>query len=527
MLDFSKFKVTFILLICLLFVWLALPNFLNKDINSALPDWFAGDTVNLGLDLRGGSHILLEVDFQSYLKEQYQNLRGDVRSILRENDIGYRNVRVKNNSVVFTLRRETMTQDDSVDDLLKNIDYGLDYKEEGDLVTVTFSEAALTKKRLEVLSQSIEIVNRRINETGLTEPTIQRQGDSRIIVQVPGLDDPERLKKIIGKTAKMTFHLVNTEVNYSDIIAGVAPLGTRIIAGDKADSGEGGEIRKYAVFNRVELSGELLTNASMTYDTGRPVVSFRFNAKGAKKFGEITRKNTGKPFAIVLDGKVITAPRINGAILGGSGIITGNFTAETAADLALLLRAGALPAPLTIVEERTVGPSLGSDSIAAGKKAAMIAVIAVMVFMILSYGLFGLFSNIALAMNLIILLGVLSLFQATLTLPGVAGIVLTLGMAVDANVLIFERIREEISKKKGVLQSLDSGFKSAFGTIIDSNITTLLAAFVLYYFGTGTVRGFAVTLSIGILASMFSAILLTRMMVVLWAKKTKPTTIPI
>ncbi len=529
MLDFSRFKISFIIALCLLFIWLAFPNFLSEEQRASAPQGMIGQPVNLGLDLRGGSQLLLEVDFDSYLKEQYVNLRSGVRAALRDAKAGYSKVRVQGDSVIFTLLREKTPEDFSMYALLRNIEEGLEFTEDGDIIRVTFNDQTIRKKKGEVLSQSIEIIGRRINETGLREPTIQRQGESRVLVQVPGLENPEMLKDILGKTAKMSFHLVNEKVNPLAIGGASIPPGTELIpAAERESESAYGMPSHYAIFSKVELSGELLTNASMTFgEAGDPVVSFAFNTLGARKFAKITTVNVGKRFAVVLDGKVITAPTMRVPLLDGRGIIEGGFTAETAANLALLLRAGALPAPMEIVEERSVGPSLGADSIAAGKAAAAISIALVMVFMVLSYGLFGMFSNIALAINMLILLGCLSFFQATLTLPGIAGIVLTLGMAVDANVLIFERIREEVARGRNAMAALDEGFRAAFGTIVDSNITTLIAATVLYIFGTGTIKGFAVTLSIGILASMFSAILLTRLMVAVWAKKKRPTIIPI
>jgi len=526
MLEFSRLKIVTVLLTCLMFIYWALPNFLSEEERASFPEGTLGQPMSLGLDLRGGVHLLLEMDFDKYLAEQMENLRADIRSLLQEEKIGYMNFAAGPKQVSFTLRRETMGEN-TLRALMRKAGEGVEYQEDGDNITVHYSDEQLKKMRLRVLEQSIEILNRRINALGTTEPSITRQGDNRVLVQVPGLKDPAQLKEILGKTAKMTFHLVNANVDMDALMSGKAPLGTRILEGDAASSRGEGLPRKYAVFSRIELSGEMLTNAYVTYEQGEPVVAFSFNTAGARKFGEITRNNVGKPFAVVLDDKVITAPVIKGAILGGNGIITGNFTPATANNLAILLRAGALPVPLSIVEERTVGPSLGADSIQAGKKAALIGVVMVMGFMLLGYGLFGIFSNIALLINLAMIVGALSLLQATLTLPGIAGIVLTLGMAVDANVLIFERMREEMARGRTVFAAVDQGFRAAFGTIVDSNLTTLIAAAILFAFGTGTIKGFAVTLSIGIISSMFSAILLTRLMVVIWLKRKRPKALPI
>ncbi len=522
MLDFPRWKIITILTVCLFFIYTALPNVLTPEQR---PEWL-GSTVNLGLDLRGGVHLLYELDFDNYIKEHMENLRSDVRAALREEGIGYLDITNTGESIRFTLRRDTL-EGRSLQTIMWKLDQGLEVEEDGDTIRVSYSSQAIKKRRTELLEQSIEIVNRRVNETGTTEPIIQRQGDNRIIVQVPGLDDPQVLKDVVGKTAKMTFHLVNVNVTEEQAQAGNVPLGTRVVPGDERQVLKDGTPYKYAIYSKVELSGEMLTGANATYQQGQPVVAFSFDTKGARKFAEITKKNVGHPFAVVLDGRVVTAPNIRTPILDGRGIIEGNFTVESANTLALLLRAGALPAPLEIVEERTVGPSLGSDSIAAGQAAAVIAIIIVMVFMLVSYGLFGIFSNIALIMNMVMLLGALSLLQATLTLPGIAGIVLTLGMAVDANVLIFERIREEITRGRTTFSAVENGFKAAFHTIIDSNLTTLIAASILFAFGTGTIKGFAVTLALGILSSMFTAIMLTRMMVVIWLKRVRPKALPI
>ena len=528
MLDFPRWKTLSILAACLFFVLAALPNVLSPSARESWPDWLPQQTVNLGLDLRGGSHLLLQMDFDTYLDEHFDMLRAEVRNVLREANIGYLDLRRDGQAVTFRIRQETVEEDTDIRKLLRDISDDIEISEDEGAYRIDYTDAKLREMKLQLLEQSIEIVNRRINETGTKEPTIQRQGDNRIVVQVPGVEDPEQLKNILGETAKMNFHLLNESVTPSQLKSGLVPPGTRLLpSDDSAELFPDGSPMRYAVYSRVALSGELLTDASATYDRGQPIVQFQFNSLGARKFGEITQQNVGKRFAVVLDGKVITAPVIRTAILGGSGIIEGNFTVDSANNLAILLRAGALPAPLKIVEERSVGPSLGADSIAAGEMAALIAIVTVIIYMFVSYGLFGVISNIALVMNLIIIMGVLSLLQATLTLPGIAGIVLTLGMAVDANVLIFERIREEVRTGKTALAAVSSGFKAAFNTIIDSNITTLIAAVVLFYFGTGTVRGFAVTLSIGILSSMFSAILLTRMMVAHYMKSQRPKVVPV
>ena len=520
MLDFPKWKIGLVLVTCLYFVFLALPNFVSGITQeSPLPS----RTVNLGLDLRGGSHLLLQIDTEHYLREQRDNAMDEIRRGLRKEKLSYRNLHVKTDKIHFISEADSGEIRNVIGDVDERLEF--DSGEESGSYEAYFTSAAISSMKQELLEQSMQIVARRVDETGTREPLIQRQGDDRILLQVPGLDDPEQLKRVIGKTAKMTFHMVNME---ADPLSGKAPPGTRLLpADDPTETYSDGSPVRYAIKNRVMLSGDLLTGASATYEQGQPVVSFKFNTKGSRKFAKITQENTGKPFAIVLDGKVITAPRINEPILAGSGIISGNFTVESANELALLLRAGALPAPLKVIEERSVGPSLGADSIAAGKKAAILAMILILVALPVMYGLFGLFASFSLFMNMILILGGLSLLQATLTLPGIAGIVLTFGMAVDANVLIFERIREELAVGKTTRASVEHGFQSAFSTIIDANVTTLIAAVLLFYFGSGTVKGFAVTLSIGILSSMFSAILLTRMMVYVWMNKARPKAIRI
>jgi protein-export membrane protein SecD len=525
LLHFSRWKVALIVLACALAVVLSVPNFLSRATLDKLPGWMPKNTVSLGLDLQGGSHLLLEVDFDAFLRDQLNTLTDDIRAKLRAEKIGYRGLAVKGNTVTFTLR--DLPPDIAA--VLHTIDAGLTVRQNGSDVAVGYGDAWVEARKRLVLEQSLEIVERRVNETGTREPIIQRQGADRILLQVPGLENPEHLKELLGRTAKMTFHMLDENATAQDVEAGTVSPATRILPGDARDAGPGGKPRKYPIQSRVMLSGDMLVDARATYDgqNSEPVVSFRFNAAGAQKFGEITAVNVGKPFAIVLDDKVITAPVIRSPILGGSGIISGSFTTQSANDLALLLRAGALPAPLKVVEERSVGPSLGSDSIAAGAKAAGIGIAFVVVFMLLCYGLFGLFANIAMLVNAFIILALMSLLGATLTLPGIAGIVLTMGMAVDTNVLIYERMREEMKSGRSVYAAVESGFRMAFGTIIDAHVTTLSAALLLYYFGTGTVKGFGITLSIGILASLFTAVLVTRLMIVTWLHKVRPKKLPI
>lgn len=520
MLYFSKWKIGFVVLACLAGIFYALPNAVAPSTSSAaLPSWW--QPVTLGLDLQGGSHLLLEVDVEAVVQEQLTGVVEAARDVLREDRLRYRDLGVDGNVVAVTIPE--VEQREQAAGLLRKLDPALEIESDDEgRFALTFNDKAMTERKLSAVQQSIEIIRRRVDELGTREPTIQRQGDSRVIVEVPGLSDPERLKRLIGKTAKLTFHLVDTSTSLEDAQRGRIPPGTMLLP--SADRNGPGS---YVVKRRVQVSGDRLTDASTSFQNAAPVVSFRFDAAGGRQFGDTTAGAVGKQLAIVLDDQVISAPVINEPILGGSGIISGRFTTEEANDLALLLRAGALPAPLTILEERTVGPGLGADSIRAGAIASIIGLIAILVFMTLAYGSFGLFANIALLLNLSMLIGILSFIGATLTLPGIAGIVLTMGMAVDANVLIFERMREEARSGRTPLNAAEVGFQQAFRTILDSNITTLAAAALLFFFGTGPVRGFAVTLTVGILTSMFTAIMVTRLLVALWLRSRRPKVLPI
>ena len=520
MLYFARWKIVVILAICLLGVIYASPNFWRSDnLGTGLPSWIPHKTVNLGLDLQGGAHLLIEVQTGAVLKERLEAVEDNVRRSLRDVRIGYRGLGVRDKAVVFSLReardiesaRRLIAERDSL--VLVEIDAGgvarLEYPPE---VVVDVERAAV--------EQTLEILRIRLNELGLREPTIQRHGTDRIIVQLPGVDDPDTIKQLLTQTAKLTFHMLDQRTVDP---ASNAPPGARWLKGTDSL----GQQRDYLVEKRVRVSGERLVDAQQTFQDGQPVVSFRFDSVGARQFGRTTGEHVGRPLAIVLDNEVISAPRINEPILGGSGIISGSFSLTEAQNLALLLRAGALPAPLIYLEERTVGPGLGQDSIDAGKAASIIGMVAVLVFMVAIYGLFGLMANIALMFNMALIFGALSLLQATLTLPGIAGIVLTIGMAVDANVLIFERIREEARVGRGVIGAIDAGYDRALKTIIDANLTTLIAAALLFWFGSGPVKGFAVTLAIGIMTSMFTAIWVTRLMVVLWVRRRRPQLLPI
>ena len=522
MLQIPRWQTVLIGLVLLAGLLFAAPNLLTQKTAQSLPDWLPKKQINLGLDLQGGSYLLLEVQTGAVIEDRLTTIVEDTRLELREAGIGYRNLGVEGEAVTFTLRNPAKS--DEAERLLGGIgeDIRVDIGDDGQ-ARLAMTDSARAERVNQALQQSIEIVRRRIDETGVREPTIQRQGDRRIVVQLPGINNPGRMKEILGKTARLTFRLVEEGVSpqSQDV-----PPGAEVLPSD--DTGPNGDpVRRFVVRKRIMVSGENLTDAQPTFQQGSPVVSFSFDTVGARRFGQATQENVGRPFAIVLDGKVISAPVIREPILGGNGVITGDFSTQEARDLALLLRAGALPAPLDILEERTVGPGLGADSIRAGQLASVLALVAVIGFMAVSYGFFGVLADIALVGNLILIAAALSVLQATLTLPGIAGIVLTLGMAVDANVLIFERIREEASNQRGPVSSIDAGYRNALSTIFDANITTLIAAVLLYYFGSGPVKGFAVTLAIGLVTSMFTAIMVTRGMVVLWMRRKRPDSLPI
>jgi len=530
MLFFTRWRAAGILLTALIVCLFALPNFFSENAVRAWPS-FAQRHIVLGLDLQGGSSLLLEVDTAAVRKEKLQGIADDVLRILRQARIPFTGRAIHGNSVEVHVTRDTDV-DNAVSKLrelsqpLSGIlgssgQRSVDITENAGTITLTPSDAAVVERVRQAVDQSIQIIERRVNELGLVEPTIQREGANRILVQVPGLQDPSRLKEILGKTAKLDFRMVDQSMTVEQALATRPPTDSEIL------DGEGGA--KYLIEKRVLVSGADLIDAQPGFDqrSSEPVVNFRFNSSGARKFAEATQQNVGKPFAIILDNKVISAPVIREPILGGSGQISGNFTVQSANDLAILLRAGALPAPLTVIEERTVGPGLGQDSINAGEHAAYVGAALVVFFMLVTYGLFGLFANVAVAVNVAMIFGVLSMLNATLTLPGIAGIVLTVGIAVDSNVLIYERIREEVRAGRSAINAIDAGFSRALATILDSNITTFIAAAVLFYIGTGPVRGFAVTLGIGILTSLFTAFTLTRLIVAYWVWMWRPRTVPI
>lgn len=505
------------------------PNFLSGETIARLPGFLPKNHVVLGLDLQGGSQLLLEVEARAVVKDRLEQLVGEVRQALRTAQLGYRGLAVQGESVVLTLTDpgrldQARAELGRLNPLLPAAGFGagsvreLEIEGQGDgRIRLALSERARAERIGAAVTQSLEVVRRRIDELGTREASIQRQGTDRILVQVPGERNPEAIKRLLGKTARLTFHMVAMETDPAEVRAGRGPAGVVLV-----ESAERGGPREWALHRQVELSGENLVDAQATFQNNEPVVSFRFDTNGARKFGRITQENVGRLFAIVLDDKVISAPRIREPILGGSGIISGSFTTETANELAVLLRAGALPAPLTVIEERTVGPDLGADSIRAGVIASIVAFLAVVVFMVLYYGLFGVIADLALLLNLVLIVAAMSLLGATLTLPGIAGIVLTMGMAVDSNVLIFERVHEGLGNGRTPLTALETGFNEALRTIVDANLTTLIAGAVLFQFGTGPIKGFAVTLVIGVITTMFTAVTVTRMMVAAWYWRARP-----
>ena len=532
MLYFTRWKALAIILTALVVCLCAVPNFFPEATVKAWPKWAQRHLV-LGLDLQGGSHILLEVDSNSVKKDKLDQVRDDVRRTLRDAKIGYTGLAVRNDSVEVRVKdtdlQNALTKLRELSQPLGGLlgssgQRSLEVSDAGGgLIRLTVPPAAITERVRQSVEQSIQIVERRVNELGTVEPLIQRQGTDRILVQVPGLQDPTRLKELLGKTAKLDFRMVDLTVPADQALQGRVPPDSEVLMSSTSPK------TPYVIKKQVLVSGADLTDAQPGFDqrTGEPIVSFRFNTSGSRKFAQATSENVGQPFAIVLDNEVISAPVIREPITGGSGQISGSFTVQAANDLAILLRAGALPAPLTIIEERTVGPGLGQDSIEKGELAAYVGSIMVIVFMLVTYRLFGVFANIAVAINVAMIFGVLSLLNATLTLPGIAGIVLTVGIAVDSNVLIYERIREELRGGRNAISAIDAGFKRALSTILDSNITTFIAAAVLFYIGTGPVRGFAVTLGIGIITTVFTAFTLTRLIVAGWVRWKRPQSVPI
>ena len=525
MMYFSRVKTMLILGVCLIGMLMGVPN-----LFPAPASWMPWRTVHLGLDLRGGSYLLLEVDMKAVLKERLESLADGVRQALRGGQIFYQTLEAQPDQTRVLLRLRDASRIEAAVTALRPLvspdaatgqpDMTINSSPDG-TITLTLSGPALAARASGAVDQSIEIVRRRIDETGVVDPQITRQGQSRIVVQLPGVSDPDRIKQLIGKTAHMTFRLVDETANPAS--GGAPPPGDDFLQMQDRPG------EKIAVRKRIDVDGADLTDAraGTSPETADWVVNFTFNSIGARRFADVSRANVNHRFAIVLDDKVISAPVIREAITGGRGQISGSFNAASANDLAVLLRAGALPAPLTVVEERSVGPELGADSIRAGAISLVVGFLFVIAFMGFFYGLFGWFANLALVVNLILLLGIMSLLQATLTLPGMAGILLTLGMAVDANILINERIREEQKLGRPPLAALEHGFSRAYSTIFDSNATAFLAHVMLFVFGSGPVKGFAVTITVGIATSLFTAWMLTRLLVSRWYTATRPKLLPV
>jgi protein-export membrane protein SecD len=517
MMNFSPGKVFAILGVCLFGLLLCVPNFLP-----APADWLPWRHVALGLDLRGGSYLLMQVDVDAVRVERLEALADGARSELLKAHIGYQGLGVRAGAVALHLRDPG--QEEAALGVLRGLPQGAPNEFEvaaagGGNIAITLPDAAVRLAATRAVEQSIEIVRRRIDETGVVDPQITRQGNDRIVVQLPGVEDPNKVKELLGKTAKMTFHLLDES----------AVPGEAAAPGDELVPMQNNPAEKLALRKRIEVDGANLTDAraGASQSDGSWVVNFTFDSVGARKFADVSRANVGHRFAVVLDNQILTAPVIREAITTGHGQISGNFDATSANQLSILLRAGALPAPLTVVEERTVGPELGADSIRAGAYSLLAGFLLVVAFMGTFYGLFGWFANIALLANLVLLIAILSLFGAVLTLPGMAGLLLTLGMAVDANILINERIREEAKNGRTPLNAMETGFRRAFSTILDSNVTAFLAHVMLFVFGTGPVKGFALTITVGIATTLFTATVLARLMMVRWYAWKRPQLLPV
>ncbi len=511
MLYFSKLRIISISLICLFFLFITSNNFLNQD--NKLID----KKINLGLDLQGGSYLLLEIDNRPVIEQKLQNTITIIKTYFKDRNIRIANLNLIDEKIKFTVDKKYRQ---NVIDIFKdeNSDinpyyprfksHQFDLEDLGDSFQLSFSYQGLIKLKTSSQDQALEIVRRRIDEIGTNEPNILKRGNDRVLVELPGLDDPMRIKSLLGKTANLTFRFVS---NNSEDSFGVEKL--------KYEN----DLNEDVVSKRIILSGDNLLDAQprMNSQTNETVVTFTLDRVGAKRFGKATSTNIGRKLAIVLDGKIISAPVIRDTIASGNGQISGGFTFQSATDLALLLRSGALPAPLNIIEERTVGPDLGQDSVNAGIIALIIGFLLVIIFIFIKYKIFGLITNTALVINLLILIGILTLFEATLTLPGIAGIILTVGMAVDANVLIFERIKEELKSEKNNLIAFDSGYTKSRTAILDANITTLIAAIILFFMGSGPIKGFSLTLGIGIFTTLFSVYFIARLLTSLYVSKNK------
>ncbi|MDA9065878.1 protein translocase subunit SecD [Candidatus Pelagibacter sp.] len=514
MLYFSKLRITLVSLVSIFFIFIAASNFQNSE------DSFISKKINLGLDLQGGSYLLLEIDNGPVEIQKLQNTTTVIRNFLKDKKISFNDLRIEDKKILFSISNDNieLVQSFFLDKESDINPYYFQYKShqfdvniQNNEFTLTLSKYGLIEIKTSSQDQAIEIVRRRVDEVGTNEPNILKRGNNRILVELPGLDDPMRIKSLLGKTANLTFRFVTQNNNDT--------FGTEMLQFEDG-------ISEAMVSKRIILNGENLLDAQpqMNNQTNETVVSFTLDRVGAKRFGKATSTGIGKQLAIVLDGRIVSAPVIRDTIASGNGQISGNFTFQSATDLALLLRSGALPAPLNIIEERTVGPDLGQDSINAGVIALMIGFLLVIIFMFFKYRIFGLIANITLLINLFFLVGILTLFEATLTLPGIAGIILTVGMAVDANVLIFERIKEECKKEKNNIIAFDTGYVKSKTAIIDANITTLIAAIILFFMGSGPVKGFSVTLAVGIFTTLFSVYFIARMLTGLYVVRNKEKT---
>jgi len=529
MLALSRWKIILVLASALFGLIFTLPNLLPDSALQTLPSWLPHDRLSLGLDLRGGSYLLMEVDTNALNQERLTNLTEDVRTKLRVGQITFSNLALTGQTV--SVQITDPAQYDPAFKLLSNqiggalTGGGRDTsirQTPGQTIQIAYVPQAAKDAAEDAVTRSIEIIRKRIDALGATNPSITRQGANRIVIEAPGESDPERLKAVIGKTAKLTFQLVDTGLSTDDLKAGRIPPDDETLPSDDHYQ------EFYVLKRRAMVDGGMLTDAHSSNDeNGAPDIAFAFNGVGAQRFGEATSENVGKPFAIVIDRRVISAPVIRGAIPGGSGEITGNFTVESAHDLALVLKTGALPAPLNMIEQHTVGAELGADAVKAGQISVLIGAALIFVFIILAYGLFGGFAAIALVVNGLMIVGAMSLFHATLTLPGVAGLVLTLAVAVDANVLIYERMRDEVRAGRPAMAAADHGFTRALTTIIDANVTTVVAAVIMFNLGAGPVKGFALTLLIGVLTSVFTAVLITQVLIGWWFRAFRSKTLPI
>ena len=541
MLDFPRWKTILISIILLLGIIFTIPSLLPEKTTEQFPGMLQS-RVNLGLDLAGGSHLLLEADLSDFDAVQLEKMERSIRQAMRgdpgpDDDVAIGNLVRGNGQISFVVRELAQLDEarERVNRLTQGVASGgqLSAQRDWDVsfvdttrVVMRATNAGRDAAIASAMDSARDIVDRRVNALGTREPTIVREGNDRIVVQVPGLQDPQQLKDLLGQTARLEFRMVDENANLADAAAGRAPVGSEVVP-YAASSGQEGS---FEVLNRqVMISGEQLINAQQQFDqqSGQPVVTISFDSGGANTFARVTTQNVNKRFAMVLDGKILSAPSINEPILGGSAQISGSFTVDTANNLAIALRSGALPVKMAIVEERTVTPELGADSIRKGTLAGIIATVAVLVFMVVVYGRFGIYANIALVFNIFLIIAVMAAFNATLTLPGIAGFVLTIGAAVDANVLINERIREELKRGRKIIDAIDTGYKEASRAIFDANVTNVIAAALMFWFGSGPIKGFAVVLTIGIITSVFTAVTVTRMFVAHWLRRTRPTTINI